>query len=274
MLIAGALATLLGAAPFPLVVARITMNGYFEVGEAALLEVAAAELATPQVAVITLAQAKVTLGPERKAALFGCQGPEASCIPPLAEALHAEGVLQGSVSRTPGAGLKVVLRIHGASDGRPLATSSQEGLEESGLEVAVRGAARLLAEDLRSRGQAALSQHPLTHATATDPFLRKLAWGTLAGSGVAFVTGVVLGLNRLGWLAAPKSYTDWPGYLGPLEAEARRLLVISYAAFITGAVALGAFAVFHYLGVTPRPVEPVLTLGPGGASVGFAGYFP
>jgi hypothetical protein len=228
-------------APFTLAVDRIVLEGLFEVREAELVDRVAVQLARPGVALVT---------------------PKAPGV---------QGVLVGRVRRAETGGVQVLLRVLAVEDGQALATFYETGIDESRVGAATEAGARLLAEDLRARGAEALALGPTVHASATSPVLRKVAWASLAMAGLAALVATVCLLDREARYADDRRTPGWQAYSQEALQAGERLAAISVGTAVTAGVALATFGVLWFLGTRPIEVAPVLTLSPGGASLGLAG---
>lgn len=276
-MLASVLTLALAAEPVSLAVSRIPAFGYFEVGEARLVDAVMESLRASGVAVVSPGQALQRLGSDRKGELFACVAEDDGCVQALGAALEVEGVLVGSLIRDGSGRIQLRLEVRSSRDARALATYFETGIDAAGLPQAAAAGARLLAADLQTRGAEALARAPAVHAWSTSPLLRKVAWTGLAISGTALTVGTVCILHREARYQEVERLNDQRpkqprvDYLG--SEDARSLFAVAVSTFITSGVALAAYGLFWWLGTSPTPVVLTLAPLPGGAAVGLVAGF-
>ena len=247
------LSALLSASPDP----HLAMGGFTYVEISTQLqryvpEQLAHSLSQDGVRVITAADVAAQLGADRQRQLFGC-GEEGSCIAELAGALGADGIVQGSLARVGGT-LQLSVKVVAAAGDEVLAAHSERVDSDEQLLDAIDATAKALADSLL----------PKSRATRWIP----LGAGGAAAAGGAVFLG--LALDRHAQLTATRA--DNPLTLSQANAfasEGETYRAIGIAALCAG-VATAAISLWLF---RDSEAEPVVAVGPNGASIGVALVF-
>lgn len=232
--------------------------------EAALhSEVLAQELLRRGVQVTTARDISTMLGAERQKQLMGCG--EQSCIAELANALGADGLIQGDVGKVD-AQWSLTVRILSSQTGKTLAAFS--GQSKENIAALLDHAARLLAQQLSDALHLGLV--PVPEASAAKPVSR---WWAVLPAAVAVGGGVVGALftsqaqHSLADLRAAR-YREDAIVLRDAGQQQQTVAWVGFGVGLAGAI--GAVTILMVGG----EVTPTIAMDSRGATVGIAGVLP
>jgi hypothetical protein len=259
MLIGPALLLLLAAGPVKLAAPGFSCEGVSPRVCSAYLERFSALLAGPRLKVTTAGDVASILGLERQKQLLGCG--ESSCLAELAGALGVEGLLTGSVVRTPSSGWLVTLKVVRTRDGGTWTQATVRARSEEEMQ----GFLDRTAGEFRTQlGQAAEPVEVAAKVAAPSPlvpWIPAMAGGALLLGGTAvFVVGKVDAgrLAAVGTLLPPDQ----------VLAIARRGALEEQLGLALGAVGLaGIAASLVWSQLTPMLQVAGVPLAGGGALV-------
>lgn len=123
----------LAAGPVKLAAPGLTYVGLDEKRGDAYVEFFADQLRAQGLDVTTKSQISAVLGFESQRQLLGCGDSSQACLAELAGALGVDGLITGSLNRSPRGAFVVTLTVVGAQDGRTVASASHRAGDEDGL---------------------------------------------------------------------------------------------------------------------------------------------
>jgi hypothetical protein len=271
----------LAAAPVQLVATPVELGNIYLKRPELLLPAVTKELTQRGLTVLTQRDAEAPLGDDKAAALFACKVPVKNCVKELADALAGAGVTATAVvritlSREPWDSYGVLLQAFSLSDGRLLATFYEGGVEGEGGLLTVLGKGGVsLGEALASTAFELTTTTPFLQATRTSPLLRRIGWGTLAGTVATGLFGLVSAIRRMAILNAPLA--DDAGDVARdrslIYTEAEEQRVTAVAMFAASSVAAVTSAVLLYFGFKQVPVTFELIPKANGGTLGLSGTF-
>ncbi len=258
--------TLLVVAASPIPAVKLAAPGFLSVdvpekSAAYLSDSFATQLAKNGLAVMTRTDLASVLGLERQKELIGCNE-DVSCITELANALGVDGLLVGSVAHI-GSTFLLNVKVISAADARSLAVWSARAPDDDGLVSAVAEAAPAIAAEVR---RALHREAGVGSSGLRGPLV-------IGGVGVALgiAGGVMLGLSAQ-HLSTLESGTGVGGNVFAYADQGKTFRLAGGLLAGVGVAALVASLVWGALGSSAP--APVVTLVPGGASIGVAVVLP
>jgi hypothetical protein len=209
------------------------------------------------------------LGAERQRELLGCASTTSSCMAELANALGCDATLTVNLARL-GGGFRGLAKLMSSNDGSIISSVKIEATSEAQLADRIEAAARELARPFRS---GVVEKQPVLEVKQPGPArVAPAAWWVPGAVGV-----VAAGAGALFFSLAAGKYNDLLTHQAQVSDGVRwRDEGSAYQAWGITLVSVGGAAIIGsiiWLLVGSTDVQPQVSLGPTGATLGVGGRF-